>query len=48
MQAPPSSGSTTTQMRRSSSMIMPRGVDAKGGDQGSETVDAPVEGIQKP
>jgi hypothetical protein len=47
MQAPAPS-SATTQMRRSSSMIMPRGVDAKGGDQGSETVDAPVEGIQKP
>jgi hypothetical protein len=29
-------------------MIMPRGVDEKGGEKGSETVDAPVEGIQKP
>ena len=48
MQAPSSSGSTTTQMRRSSSMVMPRGVDEKGGMEGTETLHAPAEGIQKP
>jgi hypothetical protein len=44
----PAPSSATTQMRRSSSMIMPRGVEEKGGDKGSETMDAPLEGGQKP
>jgi hypothetical protein len=46
MQAPAPS-SATTPMRRSPSMIMPRGVDQKAGKEGTETVDTPVEGIQK-
>ena len=47
MQAPAPS-SATTPMRHSPSMIMPRGVDEKGGKEGTETVDPPAEGIQQP
>lgn len=39
----PAPSSATTQMRRSSSMLMPRGVEKKGGKEGNETVDRPAE-----
>lgn len=48
IQAPPPS-SAPAQMRRSPSMIMPRGVDnQKDEKEGSETADAPAESIPKP
>lgn len=47
MQAPAPS-SATTQMRRSSSMIMPRGVDEKGGEQRNEAVDTMPEREKRP
>lgn len=40
---------TLDQARRGgTTLILPRGVDEKGGKEGTETVDAPVDGTQKP
>ncbi|BFU96687.1 MAG: hypothetical protein NTNFB02_34090 [Nitrospira sp.] len=44
----PAPSSATTQMKRSSSMIMPRGIDKKEGTEGNKTVDQPVEPEKKP
>lgn len=47
-QAPAPSSSATTQMRRSPSMIRPRGVDEKEGITGNQTVDEPANQEKKP
>jgi len=47
-QPSPPLSSPATQMRRSPSMIMPRGVEEKGGKEGSETVGTSPEPEEKP
>jgi len=47
MQAPAPS-SATTQMKRSPSMVMPRGVEKKGGKEGNQPVDEPAKTEKKP
>jgi len=44
----PAPSSATTQMKRSPSMIMPRGVEEKGGKEGNQTVDEPAKTEKKP
>ena len=48
MPAPPTGGSAPAQMRRSPSMIMPRGMEEQGGQEGNETVDTTRETEKKP
>jgi hypothetical protein len=48
MQAPTSSSSATTQMRRSSSMVMPRGVEKEAGREGNEPAATTPEEERKP
>jgi len=48
MQAPAPSSSAPAQMRRSPSMIMPRGVEEKGGKEGNQTVNEPAGTEKKP
>ena len=47
IQAPPPS-SATTQMKRSSPMVMPRGVGKNDGNQGTQTMDEPAKTEKKP
>lgn len=47
-QPPPPSSSATTQMKRSPSMVMPRGIEEKGGKEGNQTVDATAKTEKRP
>lgn len=48
MQAPASSGSAASQMKRSPSMIMPRGIEEEAGKKGNLTVDEPAKTEKRP
>ena len=45
---PPPSSRATTQMKRSPSMVMPRGIEEKDGKKGKQTVDEPATTEKKP